>query len=99
MMTFTVVEPVCPSWYWETVHTKAVRGIVKTKNRRPFRECPDGRQVKSQRYWMTQRPTTDRLWFASGPEYWRDQIAIMRRAGQTVDQKRQLIRDMGRNCR
>lgn len=37
---------------------KAVRGIERTFDRRPYGR--DG--TKSQRYWMRQQPTLDRLW-------------------------------------
>lgn len=45
----------CKPWAYELTHTKAVRGMVKTANRRKR-----GRQ----HIWMLCRPTLDALWFA-----------------------------------
>jgi len=70
-----------PDYALELIHTKAVRGICKTFQRRPYRRNPDGTMSKAQRAWMQCRPTLDVLWHRP---WWRaltaGQLVAYRRA-------------------
>lgn len=63
--------------FLQLIWPKAVLGMQRTYERRPFRTV-DGVTSKSNRAWMLTHPTLDRLWTMSGPAHYRRELAIRR---------------------